>query len=94
MVFSTETGKQLQFYNPIASMNATPEFTPDGKRILFSSTFSVKDAQIFSADLHGGDLRRISNVRAIEVSPANQSENRARMFCSFPADPATSNSGE
>jgi TolB protein len=69
MVYSTETGKQLQFYNPIASMNATPEFSPDGKRILFSSTFSVKDAQIFSADLHGGDLRRISNVRAIEVSP-------------------------
>jgi TolB protein len=69
MVFSAETGKQLQFYNPVASMNATPEFTPDGQRILFSSTFSVKDAQIFSADLHGGDLRRISNVRAIEVSP-------------------------
>jgi TolB protein len=69
MVYSAESGKQLQFYNPVASMNATPEFTPDSQHILFSSTFSVKDAQIFISDLHGGDLRRISNVRAIEVSP-------------------------
>jgi TolB protein len=69
MVYSAETGRKLPFYNPVASVNATPEFTPDGQHLLFASSFHVKDAQIFMSDVRGGDLRRISNVRAIEVSP-------------------------
>jgi TolB protein len=69
MVQSTETGKQSVFVNPVASMNATPEFTPDGQHILFSSTFNSADAQIYIANTNGGNLRRVSQVRAIEVSP-------------------------
>ncbi|MEP7367537.1 MAG: hypothetical protein ABI972_30120, partial [Acidobacteriota bacterium] len=38
MVYSTETMRQLPFYNQRASLNATPSFTPDGKQIIFSST--------------------------------------------------------
>ncbi len=69
MIQSAETGKQLVFVNPVASMNATPEFTPNGEHILFSSTFNSKDAQIYIADANGANLRRMSQVRAIEVSP-------------------------
>jgi TolB protein len=49
-------------------MNATPDFTPDGKHIVFSSTLSGW-AQIYIADLDGGNLRRISSTRTIEVEP-------------------------
>ncbi|MBM3773705.1 MAG: hypothetical protein FJW37_00910 [Acidobacteria bacterium] len=68
LVHSVETGKRLPFYNQVASMNATPDFTPDGKRILFSSTASGY-AQIYSANLDGSGLERISSSRAIEVEP-------------------------
>ena len=37
-VFSVETGRALPFYNQMASLNATPNFTPDGKHIVYSST--------------------------------------------------------
>lgn len=68
-VMSLETFRYLPFFNPEASMNATPSFTPDGRRILFSSTFSGHSAQIYSANVDGTDIRRVSNSRAIEVEP-------------------------
>ena len=61
-------GARLHFRNPPAPTNITPEFTPDGKRILFSSTQSGY-AQIYSADLEGNDLQRITNTMALDVSP-------------------------
>lgn len=83
MIQSVETGKQQVFVNPTASMNATPEFTPDGQHILFSSTFNSKDAQIYIANLNGGNLQRISQVRAIEVSPkVNPKTGREVLFIS------------
>lgn len=68
-VHSLETGRRLTFYNQRASMNASAEFTPDGKSILFSSTAGGGSAQIFMADANGGNVRRISTNRAIEVEP-------------------------
>ena len=83
MIQSVETGKQQVFVNPTASMNATPEFTPDGQRILFSSTFNSKDAQIYIANTNGGNLQRVSQVRAIEVSPkVNPKTGRDVLFIS------------
>jgi TolB protein len=74
MIHATESGRRLTFYNPVASMVATPEFTPDGKQLLFSASLALSadgDAwpQLCIADADGGNLRRLSNVRAIEVSP-------------------------
>jgi len=69
VVHSTETGRRMQFYNPVAPTNATPEFTPDGKHILFASSLGEIPMQIFMADTNGGNLQRISHVNAIEVSP-------------------------
>ena len=69
MVYSAETNRRMNFYNPVASVNETPEFTPDGKRILFSSTVNQVDPQIYVAGVDGSGLSRISHVNAIEVSP-------------------------
>ena len=68
VVQSVETGKRLRFDNPAAPTNSSPEFTPDGKHILFSSTLTDW-AQIYIANLDGSDRRRISKVNAIDVSP-------------------------
>jgi TolB protein len=67
-IFSVDPLRQLPFYNQVASMNATPDFTPDGKQIVFSSTASGW-AQIYRANVDGSGLHRISSTRAIEVEP-------------------------
>jgi TolB protein len=67
-IHSTETGRQMPFYNPVSSVVETPEFTPDGKQLLFATALNGW-VQICISDITGGNFRRISNVRAIEVSP-------------------------
>src|SRR6185436_7341029 len=78
VIHSTETGKRMQFYNPIAPTNTTPEFTPDARRVLFASSLGEVPMQLYIADLNGGNLQRITHTRAIEVSarvnPINGSE--------------------
>lgn len=75
-------GARLHFKNPPAPTNITPEFTPDGKRILFSSSESGY-AQIYSADLEGNDLQRISHTQSIDVSPrVNPKNGRDVLFIS------------
>jgi TolB protein len=68
MLLSTETGRQMPFYNQRASLNHTPEFMPDG-RIMFSSTAAGGAPQLYMADQDGSNLRRITHTNAIEVSP-------------------------
>jgi len=67
-IHSGETGRRLQFYNPVSSVVETPEFAPDGKQLLFATALNGW-VQICISNLDGGNFRRISNVRAIEVSP-------------------------
>jgi TolB protein len=69
LVHSLETGRRLPFYNQDASLNATPSFTPDGNRIVFSSTAAGGYAQIYIAGANGSDLRRLTSVRAIDIEP-------------------------
>jgi TolB protein len=68
-IHSLESGRRLTFYNQRASMNASAEFTPDGKSLLFSSTAGGGSAQIYKTDINGGNVQRISTNRAIEVEP-------------------------
>lgn len=68
MIHSTETGRRLNFYNPVSSVVETPEFTPDNKKILFGTTMDGW-VQLAIANLDGGQMQRLSHVRAIEVSP-------------------------
>jgi TolB protein len=67
-VLSTQTGRQLPFYNPRASLNATPEFTADGK-ILFASTAGGGSTNIFISNQDGTGLQRITNGRSIDIQP-------------------------
>jgi TolB protein len=69
MMMSIETGRILPFYNQRASMNGTPEFTPDGQSLLFSSSAAGGSPQIFRCNLDGSGLRRIGVTSAIEVEP-------------------------
>jgi TolB protein len=68
MIVNTETGRLLPFYNQEASMNASANFTPDGKQIFYSSS-AAGVPQIFTAALNGQDFRRVSHRNAIEVEP-------------------------
>lgn len=67
-VHSLETGRRLQFYNLDASLNTTPGFSPDGRSIFFASSPSGR-SQIYRADLDGGNLRRVSYSRSLDVHP-------------------------
>lgn len=66
-VFSLDTFRKLPFYNQRASMNAFVTFTPDSKRIIFSSTAGGGPAQLHIANIDGSGLRPITHSGAIEV---------------------------
>lgn len=67
-VVNTETRRQQTFLNPSPVTIATPEFSPDGKRLWFSMV--IEDwLQIVSANVDGSNRQRVTRTRAIEVSP-------------------------
>src|SRR4029078_6947947 len=43
--------------------------TPDGRRIVFSSTLAGGYAQIYIADVNGSNLKRLTYSRVVEVEP-------------------------
>jgi TolB protein len=69
MMFSLETGRQLSFYNQRASMNCCLSFSPDGKKVIFSSTAAGGPAQLYTANLDGSGLRRLTSSSAIDTEP-------------------------
>lgn len=69
LIHSLVTGGRLNFYNQLASMNATPGFTPDGTQIVFSSTASGGFAQIYLSDVDGSNFRRLTYSRSIDIEP-------------------------
>jgi TolB protein len=82
MIHSVETGKKLPFYNMVTSTIETPEFTPDGKHLLFAATVDGW-LQIVMTDLNGANLTRLSRVHALEVSPkVNPKTGRDVLFIS------------
>jgi TolB protein len=68
MMISTETGRQLPFYNQKSGLNAFASFTPDGQQIYYSSK-AGDFSQIFAAKINGQDFRRISRRTAVDVEP-------------------------
>jgi TolB protein len=69
MIYSTETQRRMPFVNPVASMNATPEFSPDASQLYFASTADGKSAQIYVSGINGAGLRRLTHSGSVEVSP-------------------------
>lgn len=68
-LFSLDTGRKLPFYNQRASMNAFVTFTPDSKRVVFSSTAAGGPAQLYMANIDGSGFHRITSSGVIEVEP-------------------------
>jgi len=68
-IHSTDTGRKLPFYNQAASLNAPSDFTPDGKLLMLYSTAAGGYSQIYSANIDGSNLKRISYDRTIDVEP-------------------------
>lgn len=68
-LISLDSGRKLPFYNQRASLNAFVTFTPDSKRMVFSSTAGGGPAQLFMANVDGSGFRRLTASRAIEVEP-------------------------
>ena len=66
---SLETGRKLVYYNQQASMNAASDFLPDSRHLLIYSTANGGFSQIYETDLDGGELKRITNSRSLEVEP-------------------------
>jgi TolB protein len=82
-IHSTDTGRKLPFYNQTASMNAPGDFTPDGKLLLLYSTAAGGYSQIYSANIDGSNLKRISYDRTIDVEPkVNPKTNNDIVFVS------------
>jgi TolB protein len=67
-IHTTDTSRRQTFVNPVSSAVATPEFTPDGKSMLFAATIDGW-LQLMMAGIDGSGMHRLSNVKAIEVSP-------------------------
>ena len=67
-VIDTETRRQKTFLNPVTSYMTTPDFTPDGKKLWFSMAFS-DFGQLTVANIDGSERQRVSQVKAIEISP-------------------------
>jgi TolB protein len=70
-VHSLDSQRKLPFYNPHASLSAPSDFTPDSGRMLlyYAPDTGNSYTQIYSSKADGGDLRRISNCRCIDVEP-------------------------
>lgn len=69
VMLSLDSGRQMPFYNQRASMNAFVSFTPDSKHVVFSSTAAGGPAQLYTANVDGSGLRRLTDTGAIEVEP-------------------------
>lgn len=82
MVHSAETGRKLPFYNPVSSTIETPEFTPDGKKMLYAASLNGW-VNICIADANGGNMNQLSRVRSSDVSPrVNPKTGRDVLFIS------------
>src|SRR5271168_4687774 len=55
MIHSVDTGRKLPFYNPTSSTIETPEFTPDGKHVLYAASLNGW-VNICIADITGGNM--------------------------------------
>src|ERR1700722_1252662 len=82
MVHSAETGKKLPFYNPVSSTIETPDFTPDGRHVLYSASLNGY-VNICIADINGGNMTQLTHVKSQEVSPkVNPKTGRDVLFIS------------
>lgn len=68
MIHSADTGRKLPFYNPPSTTIETPDFTPDGKQVLYAASLHGY-VNICIADVNGGGMTQLTHVKSQEVSP-------------------------
>ena len=69
-VQSLETGGRLSFFNAPGSLNWTPDFAPDGKRIVFASNTAKEGSQeIYIADINGRGMERLTFTGGTNAEP-------------------------
>ncbi len=80
------TGGKLPFYNLPGTLNVTPDFTPDGKRIVFSSnTAKEGESELYIANVNGSDFNRLTSTRNINTEPrVNPKTGNTIVFVSRP----------
>jgi TolB protein len=77
-----ESDRRLRFANPPAPTTGWPEFTPDGKSMLFASSLSGW-TQIYIAGIDGSSPRQLTNTKSIDFSPrVNPKTGRDVLFIS------------
>ena len=66
-MFSLDLNRMVGFQNPGGS-NISPSWSADGRTLLFSSSRS-NDSEIYSSDVSGGNLHRLTQYAGPDVSP-------------------------
>jgi len=61
-----------------------PSFFPDGKRIIFQSNRVSGNYEIFTANLDGSDLKRLTNNDSDDVTPVVSPDEKTIVYCSCP----------
>lgn len=81
--------RRLTFVNPNSSIVSSPDFTPDGRILLFSTKIGGGFPNIFSANQDGSNLTRITTARAVETEPKVNPKNFSEvLFVSGRSGPA------
>ena len=71
-ILATDSGRRLPFYNQVASLNATPDFTPDGKQILFASNkhhCDSSDFELYLINTDGTGLQQVTSYGGFTSFP-------------------------
>jgi len=67
-IHTTDTARRVTYTGPTGASIIGPEFSPDGKKLWFAVEQDDWD-QIVNSNIDGGQLQRVSRLRAIEFSP-------------------------
>lgn len=78
-VMTADSGRRLTFVNPVSSIVASPDFTPDGKTVLLSTKIGNGYANLFSANVDGSNLTRLTEARAVETEPKANPKNSSEV---------------
>ena len=78
---ATNSGATRRQFTSGANMNHWPNFSPDGKRIVFGSNRDG-NYELYSADLNGNDLKRLTNSPYQDIRPKFSPDGRRIAFVS------------
>jgi TolB protein len=67
-MYSMEIGKRVAFMR-YRGTNSSPTWSPEGSKIMFSSSMHG-DPELFTIDVSGGNLKRITYSAGVDTSPA------------------------